>query len=180
MTIWTQPLPPDEFLRPLDVILLEHNRQLTISEWLLPHVDYQKLEPLEENATALLGFLTEDLLLHHKDEEDDLFPLLRHRCEPEDDIEGILTELNRDHATEGFLVRDIAVDLRAIIEGKKPEAAARFFESLYIFAEGQQRHLWWENKMVLPIASSRLTHQDFEALGRNMAARRRIDYPGFS
>jgi iron-sulfur cluster repair protein YtfE (RIC family) len=180
MTIWTQPLPPDGFLRPLDVILLEHTRQHEISRWLLVRADDRQLAPLREPGQALLAFLTRDLLLHHKDEEEDLFPLLKTRCEPEDDIEGILTELNRDHATERFLVRDIAVDLRAIIEGKKPEAAARFFESLYIFAEGQQRHLWWENKMVLPLASSRLTHQDIEALGRNMAARRRIDYPGLS
>lgn len=180
MTIWTQPLPADEFLRPLDVILLEHNRQLTISEWLLQHVDHQQLEPLEENATALLGFLTEDLLLHHKDEEEDLFPMLRHRCKPEDGIEGILAELNRDHATEGFLVRDIAVDLRKIIEGKKPEATARFFHSLYIFAEGQQRHVSWENKTVLPLAHKRLTSQNLGDLGWTMAARRGIDYPGSS
>ena len=180
MPIWTQPSPPHGFLRPLDVISVEHDRQLTISEWLLEHVDHQQLEPLEENATALLGFLTEDLLLHHKDEEEDLFPLLRHGCKPEDGIDTILAELDHEHAAEGFLVHDISVDIRAIIEGKKPEATARFFESLHIFAEGQQRHISWENKTVLPLAHKRLTSQNLENLGRNMAARRGIDYPGSS
>ena len=180
MTIWSQPLPLGGFLRPLDVILLEHERQHEISRWLLVNTDDRQLAPLREKGQALLAFLTRDLLLHHQDEEEDLFPLLKVRCEPEDGVDGILTELNRDHAVEGFLVRDIAVDIRAIIEGKKPEATARFFESLYIFAEGQQRHLSWENKVVLPLARNRLTHQDLETLGRKLAARRGIDYPGSS
>jgi iron-sulfur cluster repair protein YtfE (RIC family) len=81
--------------------------------------DDRRFAPLREQGQALLAFLTRDLLLHHQDEEEDLFPLLKTRCKPEDGIEVILAELNRDHATEGFLIRDIAVDLREIIEGKK-------------------------------------------------------------
>ena len=177
MTIRTQPLLPNGFLRPLDIILLEHNRQHEISRWLLVCADDRRFAPLREQGQALLAFLTRDLLLHHQDEEEDLFPLLKTRCKPEDGIEVILAELNRDHATEGFLIRDIAVDLREIIEGKKPEASIRFFESLYIFAEGQQRHLSWENKVVLPLAHKRLSSQNLENLVRNMAALREIDYP---
>ena len=177
MTIPAIPLTPGTFLSPLDAILLEHDRQHAIADWLLELANKQQLGPVLEEAEALLAFLTHDLLLHHKDEEDDLFPMLRLRCKPEDQIDRILAELDRHHAAESFLIRDIAVDLHVIVDGTDLESRARFLGSLCIFGEGQQRHLSWENKAVLPLAGKRLTPKDLEALGRNMAARRGIDYP---
>ncbi len=177
MTIPASPLTPGKFLSPLDAILLEHDRQHAIADWLLELASKQQLLPVLEEAEALLAFLTFDLLFHHKDEEDDLFPMLRLRCKPEDELDGILAELDRDHAAESFLIRDIAVDLRVILDGRDLEGPARFLSGLCIFAEGQQRHLLWENKVVLPLAGKRLTPEDLEVLGRNMAARRGIDYP---
>lgn len=178
MTIPASSLTPDKFLSPLTAILSEHDRQLVISEWLLQLANDQRLRPVLEEAAALLAFLTRDLPLHHKDEEDDLFPMLRLRCTSEDAIDGILAELDRDHAAESFLIRDIDVDLGVIVDGRELENPGRFFTSLRIFAEGQKRHLLWENKVVLPLARRRLTRKDLEALGRNMAARRGIAYPG--
>ncbi len=177
MTIPASSLTPGKLLSPLDAILLEHDRQHAIADWLLALGKSQQLGPVLEKAEALLAFLTVDLLLHHKDEEDDLFPMLRLRCNPEDKLEGILAELDRDHAAESFLIRDIAVDLRVTLNGQDLEGPARFLSGLCIFAEGQQRHLLWENKVVLPLAGKRLTPEDLEVLGRNMAARRGIDYP---
>jgi iron-sulfur cluster repair protein YtfE (RIC family) len=177
MTIPASSLTPGTFLSPLDAILLEHDRQRVIADWLLEFANKQQLSPVLKEAEALLAFLTHDLLLHHKDEEDDLFPMLRLRCKPEDQIGGILAELDRDHAAESFLIRDIAVDLRVIVDGTDLESPARFLGSLCVFAEGQRRHLSWENKAVLPLAGKRLTPKDLEALGRNMAARWGIDYP---
>ncbi len=132
---------------------------------------------VQEESETLLTFLTLDLLLHHKDEEDDLFPMLRLRCKPEDQIDGILAQLDRHHATESFLMRDIAVDLQVFVDGRDLESPARFLGSLCVFAEGQRRHLSWENKVVLPLAGKRLTPKDLESLGRKMAVRRGIDYP---
>lgn len=177
MTIPASPLTPEKFLSPLDAILLEHARQRAIADWLLECGNNHKLGPVLEEAAALLAFLTHDLVLHHKDEEDDLFPMLRLRCKPEDQIDRILAELDRDHAVESFLIRDLAVDLHVIIDGTDLENPARLLASLCVFAEGQRRHLSWENKAVLPLAGKRLTPKDLEALGRNMATRRGIGYP---
>ena len=66
-------------------------------------------------AKRLLAYLTKDLPLHCQDEEEDLFRMLRLRCRPEDGIDAILAELDRDHATEMFLAHSIAVDLKAIV-----------------------------------------------------------------
>ncbi len=176
MPLSAKPLQPDSFLDPLHIILTEHDRQHRVAEWLCTHSDDRRLAPIQEQVGALLVFLTRDLLLHHRDEEDDLFPVLRARCVPTDGIETILAELDRDHAAESFLVRDIAVDLRVVAESRDLESPARFFTSLRIFAEGQRRHLSWENRVVMPLAGKRLTRQDLETLGRNMAARRDMDY----
>jgi hemerythrin-like domain-containing protein len=177
MPLSVTPLQPDSFLDPLHIILTEHDRQRRVAEWLWTHSADQRLAPIQEQVATLLAYLTRDLLLHHRDEEDDLFPVLRARCVPTDGIETILAELDRDHAAESFLVRDIAVDLRVVAESRDLEAPARFFTSLRIFAEGQRRHLSWENRVVMPLAGKRLTRQDLETFGRNMAARRGIDYP---
>ncbi len=176
MPLSAKPLQPDSFLDPLHIILTEHDRQRRVAEWLWTHSDDQRLAPIQEQIATLLAYLTRDLLLHHRDEEDDLFPVLRARCVPTDGIETILAELDRDHAAESFLVRDIAVDLRVVAESRDLEAPARFFTSLRIFAEGQRHHLSWENRVVMPLAGKRLMRQDLETLGRNMAARRGIDY----
>jgi hemerythrin-like domain-containing protein len=176
MPLSAKPLQPDSFLDPLHIILTEHDRQRRVAEWLWTHSADQRLAPIQEQVATLLAYLTRDLLLHHRDEEDDLFPVLRARCVPTDGIETILAELDRDHAAESFLVRDIAVDLRVVAESRDLESPARFFTGLRIFAEGQRRHLSWENRVVMPLAGKRLTRQDLETLGRNMAARRDMDY----
>ena len=176
MPLSAKPLQPDSFLDPLHIILTEHDRQRRVAEWLWTHSADQRLAPIQEQVATLLAYLTRDLLLHHRDEEDDLFPVLRARCVPTDGIETILAELDRDHAAESFLVRDIAVDLRVVAESRDLESPARFFTGLRIFAEGQRRHLSWENRVVIPLAGKRLTRHDLETLGRNMAARRGIDY----
>jgi hemerythrin-like domain-containing protein len=177
MPLSAKPLQPDSFLDPLHIILTEHDRQRRVAEWLWTHSADQRLAPIQEQVATLIAHLTRDLLLHHRDEEDDLFPVLRARCVPTDGIETILAELDRDHAAESFLVRDIAVDLRVVAESRDLESPARFFTGLRIFAEGQRRHLSWENRVMMPLAGKHLTRQDLEILGRNMAARRRIDYP---
>ncbi len=54
------------------------------------------------------------------------------------------------------------------------ERAPFIFDSFNLFALDHERHLAWENEVVLPLASKRLSSDDLEELGRNMAARRRI------
>ena len=171
-------LSRDVFFRPLDAVRWEHNRQFKISNWLLQHASDERIEPFEDRVDELLDFLSQDLVLHHKDEEEDLFPTLRKRCKPQDGVDAILAELVRDHATEGFLMRDIVADLHRVVKRQDLETPSRFFISLRLFAEGQQRHLSWENEVVLPLAKKRLTEIDLETLGRSMLARRGEAHPG--
>ena len=131
-------LSPYQFLRPLHLIRVEHERQLMIGK--------------ELSRLAYLGNL-----------------------ESVTEIGGsLLEELDRDHAAEKYLMRLIVIDLDRTLGDKKLESSAFFFDNLGLFARGQQRHLAWENDLVLPLASKRLCSGDLAELGRNMAARRRI------
>ena len=170
-------LSPDQFLRPLRLIRAEHGRQLIVGKELVRLASLRDIDTVIEMGAPLFAFFTEDLLLHHQDEEADLFPILRLVCPPQDRIEPVLEELDRDHAVESYLMRSIVVDLRRVLGGKKAESAAFFFDSLNLFARDHERHLAWENEVVLPLASKRLSSDDLEELGRNMAARRRITLP---
>jgi hemerythrin-like domain-containing protein len=165
---------PELFLRPLSFLRLEHRRQLEISDWLIEVANNQKLELLFPKAEPLLVFLRDEVPVHHRDEEENLFPMLRRRCRPEDQVETILAELNQDHAVERFLRLHIIMELAVISKGGELESPWRLFSDLLCFAEGQKRHLVWENKVVLPLADRRLIKEDLLTLGCNMALRRGI------
>ncbi len=169
---------PEQFLRPLDVIRSEHDRQLLVCYRLMELAHDLQLEPVAEEAETLLAYLTEPLLLHHKDEEDDLFRLLKLRCRPDDGFDGILAQLEFEHNLDTVLARYIVIDLRKIIGRRTPESPMRLFMDLRTFAEAQQRHIAWENRVVLLLARKRLTPKNLEEMGRNMAVRRGIAYPG--
>ena len=143
-----------------------------ISNQLIELADDRQLEPLLAEAEVLFIFLSEELPLHHSDEEEDLSRLLRLRGKPEDRTHSILAELDRNHAVESFLRRSIIIDLTRIVAGDTKESLAYLFTDLRSFAEGQQRHLAWENEVVLPLAGRRLRPEDLEEMRRNMAARR--------
>ena len=137
-----------------------------------------RLERLTEDAQALLGFLTEELPLHRRDEEQDMFRLLKPRCRPDDGFDGIVSQLTFEHGADKVLGLHLVMDLRVIAEGKTLETPMRVFGNLCTFAEGQWRHIAWENAVVLPLAHARLTSSDSVELGRKMATRRSISYPG--
>lgn len=171
-----QSATPDQFSRPLDVIRAEHDRQLLIATRLIELATTCRLSPLIGAAGSLLAYLTEDLPLHCKDEEEDLFPLLTRYCPAEDKIVNILAELEKDHAAERFLASHLVIDLKSIVAGRAPDPPTSIFANLRIFAEGQRRHLSWENRTVLPLADQRLSLYGLAKMGRNMAERRGIDY----
>ncbi len=172
MSTARQALIADQFLHPLDFIESEHDRQRMLCDRLVVLANDQDLKPVIEEAEAVLAFITEELPLHHKDEETDLFPMLRHRCRPEDGIEAILAHLAWEHTLDRFLTYDLRLDLEALVGGKTPDDSMRVFIDMRTFAESQLRHLAWEENVVLPLARKRLVPEDLVEMGRNMATHR--------
>lgn len=167
--------PPEQLLAPLDYIFADHFRQRTLCK-LLDGIATEKVTDLKV-MTAVLRFMRDEFGMHVLDEEEDLFPLLRRRTEPEDRIEETLEELCQEHAADRKDASEIVDGLAALEEhaGRRKLAGA-LRKLIHRFAANERRHLTVENAIVLPLARARLTVDDLRNLGRRMAARRGIDY----
>ncbi len=177
MIITVASISLDQFRFPLDVIVSEHNRQLQLCQQLEDLASNRRFDSLMQEAAALLVYLTKDLPLHCRDEEEDLFPMLKLACRPDDRVDGILAELERDHAAEMFLGRHVIFDLKLIVHGSPIDSTLRLFGNLSTFCKAQRRHVDWEDTVVLPLAQRRLSPTIQEEMGRNMAARRGMSFP---
>ena len=122
---------------------------------------------------AALRFLDRDLVRHRRDATDDLFPLLRRRCPPEDDIARALDRIGTDLDA----VRDCLPKVREILgacleAGRVPTAPEA--TRLTCFTRHTQRHLIAVKAILLPLARIRLTPCDLMSLSLRMQARRGI------
>ena len=178
LEIGTKDPRPEDFLAPIDFILAEHYRQRQLCEGLAKLTEKMELAPVAALAAQLQRFLDRDLRLHLEDEEQDLFPLLWQRAQPEDNISDILDLLSDEHGLDQDLVDFLLADLAILASGAQLANPIRFLVNVREFAETQRRHLAWENALLLPVARRRLTEVDLAGLARSMAARRGIDLSG--
>jgi hemerythrin-like domain-containing protein len=169
---------PEAFLDPLEIIRNDHFRQLRMCNVIDAFTQRLEVEPVKELAGALLEFLRADLPRHSQDEEQDLFPALKRRCLPEDGIDEVLRQLVREHDLDRDLIDFIVDDLEALADGVRLNNPVRLLMNVREFSEMQRRHLTREDRVVLPLARQRLTPEDLTEIGRNMAARRKLPYPG--
>jgi iron-sulfur cluster repair protein YtfE (RIC family) len=116
-----------------------------------------------------------ELALHVLDEEEDLFPLMRSRAQPEDKLEAILGRLSDEHAKDLTRAAAVRHHLETCLRQRAPisrnNVRRRALES---FANHERGHLALENAVVLPIARLRLTERDLLDLSNRLATRRGI------
>ncbi|WP_417689452.1 hemerythrin domain-containing protein [Roseibium sp.] len=172
----TVPPPVSLFEAPIEYLFAEHFRHRTLCNMLEQLAVDGRSD--EEDLTAMLAFLETDFDLHLRDEEEDLYALMRMRATPEDRIEELLATLKDDHMSDHCAAGEIIDVLRnlSIVNGRVacPVDAADLIRR---FAKNERRHLTRENAIVLPLARARLTASDLTALGQSMAARRGITLP---
>lgn len=164
-------IPAALLAEPLNWLFAEHYRHRQLCA-LIERIGSASLL-LHEEIDEALAFLRRDLPIHVIDEEDDLFPLLRRRCSPDDDLGRTLGILSAEHRQDmDASARLIEIMQEALRTGRPPggdlEAKRRFTD----FAAQECRHIALENAVVLPIARLRLTAHDLAGLSRRMAARR--------
>jgi hemerythrin-like domain-containing protein len=157
---------------PIEFILTEHLNHRRMCNALVRLAGAASFDA--EQVAALGDFIRFDLTLHVIDEEEDLFPLLRQRCLPDDGIDEVLERLTDEHAEDKELsirVRDVIN--ACLIQRVPPSAIEGGVEALLNFAAHEKRHLILENAVIVPLARRRLTAQDMETLSRRLLARRR-------
>jgi iron-sulfur cluster repair protein YtfE (RIC family) len=164
-------LPDSLIHEPLNWLFAEHyrHRQLCrLIDSLATAAAYN-----EEGMNEVIAFLEHDLPLHVLDEEEDLFPLLRRRAVPDDDLEHVLGVLSGEHQSDGDRVSTLlAALIRARSERKSPALNAGLRTLLTEFAVHERKHIALENAVILPIARLRLQACDLQALSARLAARR--------
>ena len=168
-----EPLPAELVHEPLNWLFAEHYRHRQLCR-LIERVGTATVL-LREEADEILTFLRREMPLHVIDEEEDLFPLLRRRCLPEDELGALLGALSADHHDDQERASALVTVLeKAVADGIAPghdrESRCLFTD----FAMLERRHIALENAVVLPIARLRLTDADLQALSRRMAARRGV------
>lgn len=157
---------------PLDYILADLSRKRSVCVALKRFAHEGKIARSE--ADMVIAFLDQDLPLHHEDEDHDLFPAVRRRALPADDLGTVLARLSEGHRLSDVMVHAI-VDILAATPGDDPvrlDRQAR--EVMQAYAASEHRHLAMENGIVMAIARIRLKPTDLKAISQAMKLRRGV------
>ena len=167
-----EPLPRELLRQPLEYILADHLRQrvLCVLCERIAEAEDVNVDLIEE----VLAFIRNDMMVHVIDEEQDLFPLIRRRAEPDDDIEAALGQLSGEHADDEALAMEIIDGLEARLAAPSQPMPEQLAAALRQFAHNQRHHLALENATIMPLAKLRLSSRDLRELAARMAARRGI------
>lgn len=166
-----QGLPVD----PLAFLRAEHHRQRQVCR--LIDVLAAARRPGRRMARAAHAYLAGPLEAHMRDEEEELFPLLRRRCPPEDEVDRLLEQLHRDHRANAELGAGIDDVLAALAIGQRCGDREAFTAAARCFTAALATHLAFENGILLPLARRRLGRGDQRRLGHRLALRRRQTAP---
>jgi hemerythrin-like domain-containing protein len=153
---------------PIEAMYEEHfnQRQLCADMELLAATTHAR----PELARWILVNLCRDLPTHFDDEEKGLFPRLRARALPEDELDKTLNRLAREHEIAEAAFALLVPALACMADGALPAPEDR--DALCRLAASERRHLIVENAILLPLARLRLTDQDKSALMAEMCERR--------
>jgi len=168
------PISAELFNQPLEFLLSEHYRQRIICNTLEMSPFDPRNALSNDEIRGIIEYLSVDMPLHLADEELSLFPLLKKRCPPADNIDEILTQLMKEHEVDRPLVARVIGFLNAALADEAIIDFGPYRESTAAMTEAQRRHLAWENSVILPLAKRRLKAADLIDLGRAMARRRGV------
>lgn len=122
---------------------------------------------------AMAEFVERELAQHLRDEEQELFPLLTRRAQPDDGAAEVLQRLYTEHRHNREHAQAIAVHLRRCLDERRaPGDDPLAGPALASFATHELAHLALENAVVLPLARLRLTGRDLSGLRRRLSQKR--------
>lgn len=169
--------PAPAFDEPLEMLAACHERieaQLCTLEKLIGHLGEHGCDPAAREAAAgVMRYFDTAGAHHHRDEDEDMFPLLRRlaaeRNRPE--VSAVINGLEEDHSTMEAQWSRLRERLDAVTAGREARLDA---EDVGRFAWLYRRHMEKESALVLPFARETISETERAALGSRMAARRRI------
>lgn len=159
---------------PLDVIAHDHDVQVGICDALELIADGLPEDVDRRLCGQVVSFLRYDLPVHHLDEEEGLFPLLRQSAITGEDlaVAGILGQLVTEHGKDESAAEELVDHLDALGRGERPAYPDLLGYMLRGFFEGYRRHVLWENSFIIPAARRLLSEDSLLELSVKMARHR--------
>jgi len=167
----------ESFGEPLALLAATHERiaaQLATLEGMIEHVAACGCDAAAQAAAeAVMRYFDTSGRLHQRDEDEDLFPLLRARAGRlgRAEIAAAIDELEREHSTMDGQWARLRERLGAIASARDARLDT---EEVARFAWLYRRHMDRERAAVLPFAAEVLSAGERAALGERMAARREL------
>ena len=165
--------PAAGFDQPLSILSACHNRILhfcTLLERLAAHLRQHGADiQAEETARLIHRYFSTAGKHHHRDEEDDLFPML---IEHEAALNTLVETLREAHRT----MDSVWEQLQAMLTDLPSVDTAAFELIAEQFIAMNREHVALENRELLPRAATLLSNKQQEQLGQAMATRRNVEY----
>ena len=172
MTVLQEPPGYDDPLRLIHACHVRMEQRTSLLVELCKHVSAKGCdETSRKTADAVMRYFDDASVLHHEDEERDLFPTLlaaapagKRRA-----VERVLARLSDQHAEMTRLHAELRPHLLAITEGRlaqlDPSLCGRIHD-LYV------EHIAIEEEEIMPLAEALLSPDAVRKLGESMQARR--------
>jgi len=133
------------------------------------HVDKQGIDDdARKAARDILRYFSTSALLHHRDEEEDLFPRLNRQSIK---IAELIRDLKQEHTRLDQLWENIAPELKQLPDNG---FSGGFLQAARDFCTLSRQHVNRENMEFLPLAASSLSQLELADIGAAMAARRGV------
>jgi len=161
--------PVTDYPEPLGYIFKEHGKHLALCDLLEEIADTLPDKVDRKKARLAVDILTYELPLHHRIEEEALFPMLMKHAAGEDNVAEIITRLNEEHVIDESFAEELSEFLEQLTRGQSLEDANMFGYMLRGFFENYRRHVMWENSVVLPLAQQRLSAEQLCELACRIA-----------
>ncbi len=145
---------------PLDVLAEAHIDQIRLCNILEEIADGLPGTIDRRLCAQASGYLENNLIEHHRQEENGLFLVLEERLHADNDLPEILDRLREEHATDEGFASEIAEKLDQLASGSTLQNPDMLGYMLRGFFEIYRRHIHWEDTILMPLARERLDAAD--------------------
>ena len=160
------------FDEPLALLRACHKNILTHCdrlEALVVHVDQQGVDAeARKTARDIVRYFSTSARLHHRDEEEDLFPRLNRQSLK---IAELIRDLKQEHTRLDQLWEVMVTELKSLPGNGFSDD---FLQANRDFCTLSRQHVNRENMEFLPLAASSLSQLDLGEIGASMADRRGV------
>ena len=156
---------------PIGLLRACHEKMQAHCELLATLLDKHDLDDeAREAARKVSRYFSQSAPLHHRDEEEDLFPRINRQSLK---VAELVHGLKKEHETLDALWDRLAPELKKLPADGFSDA---FKQSALEFSTLCREHIARENRELLPLASNSLSQQALAEIGESMAARRGVKF----